>query len=563
MTSRQSRSVEDQFASQLLQLSIDVSIAVDERGVILAATNSISDLFGWSREDASGRNIRELISESSLEQFDHYVVESLGTASGAARNMMARRKDGSCFATELTLKPVDDPADQIQFIGVFRDCSEQRKSQNKLDEYVERLKQSRREMKRKDFQLKSAMSIVDRANQAKSEFLANMSHEIRTPMTAILGYSDLLKEHSNGQEQQELIEIIQNNGAHLLQVINDILDLSKIEMGDFAIRKVHCSPLRVLREVIDEYQPQASQKGLSLQTRYQKSIPESIQTDPARLKQVLSNLISNAIKFTNTGHIELDVRMSAQSPLDRILQFSLSDTGIGIPAEKLKTIFDPFTQADSSTSRNYGGTGLGLTLSRKLVQILGGNLTVQSTLDRGSVFTVTLHLEPDEDQLLSHGLGFQFETADSNRKDITSPEMDQRSCGNAEKILLVDDTPEIRRLFTYLLNKMGLNVKTASNGKEAVDQIQTAVAQNAAFDLILMDMQMPVMSGYEAVRLLREQEIPVPVIAITAHALVADREKCLAAGCTDYLSKPVKFDVLYEMVQRYLPARAMLQLNHN
>ncbi|QDT28267.1 Autoinducer 2 sensor kinase/phosphatase LuxQ [Gimesia panareensis] len=561
MTSRQVKSVEHHFAEQLLNMSLDASVAVDESGDILAATKSICDLFGWKREDATGQNIRHLISESSLEQFDHYIVECLGAETGPSQNMMGKRKDGSCFPIELTLREVDDPQDQIHFIGVFKDISEQRKSQNKLDEYVERLKQSRREMKRKDFQLKSAMSIVERANQAKSEFLANMSHEIRTPMTAILGYTDILKENPGNHENLELIEIIQNNGSHLLQVINDILDLSKIEMGDFEVRKVRCSPIRILQEVIDEYQPRASQKGLSLQAHYQESLPETIQTDPGRLKQVLANLVSNAVKFTSEGRIELEVRMCSQSRQDRILQFSVADTGIGIPAEKLKHIFEPFTQADSSTSRNYGGTGLGLTLSHKLVQLLGGNLRVQSALNRGSVFSVTLNVGSEVDLQAGQELGFRFnsENADSG---LSAEENLQLRRENQGTILLVDDTPEIRRLFTYLLNKMGLEVKTASNGKEAVEQVNAAVEQNKAFDLILMDMQMPVMSGYEAVQLLREQEIQIPVIAITAHALVSDREKCLTAGCTDYLSKPVKFDVLFEMVQRYLPARAVLQLNH-
>lgn len=561
MTSRQVKSVEDQFAEQLLNMSLDASVAVDEGGNILAATKSICDLFGWKRENATGQNIRRLISESSLEQFDHYIVECLGAETRLSQNMMGKRKDGSCFPIELTLREVDDPQDQIHFIGVFRDISEQRKSQNKLDEYVERLKQSRREMKRKDYQLKSAMSIVERANQAKSEFLANMSHEIRTPMTAILGYTDILKDNPGNHKNLELIEIIQNNGSHLLQVINDILDLSKIEMGDFEIRKVRCSPTRILQEVIDEYQPGASQKGLSLQARYQESLPETIQTDPGRLKQVLANLVSNAVKFTSEGRIELEVRMCSQSRQDRILQFSVTDTGIGIPAEKLKHIFEPFTQADSSTSRNYGGTGLGLTLSHKLVQLLGGNLRVQSTLNRGSVFSVTLNVGSEVDLQAGQELGFRFNSENADR-ERSAEELLQHRRENQGTILLVDDTPEIRRLFTYLLNKMGLEVKTSSNGKDAVEQVNAAVEQKQSFDLILMDMQMPVMSGYEAVRLLREQEIQIPVIAITAHALVSDREKCLTAGCTDYLSKPVKFDVLFEKVQRYLPARAVLQLNH-
>ncbi|MCA9017377.1 MAG: response regulator, partial [Planctomycetaceae bacterium] len=351
------------------------------------------------------------------------------------------------------------------------------------------------------------------------------------------------------------------NGTHLLQIINDILDISKIEMGDFEILKARCSPRLVIQEVINAFQAKAAEKGLSIQTKFQDVIPETIQTDPQRLKQVLWNLVSNAVKFTESGRVEVEVRVFSQSQNDRVLQYIVTDTGIGIPAEKVKHIFEPFAQADSSTSRNYGGTGLGLTLSFKLVQLLGGNLSVQSTVDQGSVFCVALKVGEAESASSINKPSQRFSLSGPVRQILAEQKPKSARGEYKGKVLLVDDTKEIRKLFSYMLNKMGLEVVTASNGKEAVDLVNGMASQHDPYDMILMDMQMPVMNGYEATRLLRNQGNQIPIIAITAHALVSDREKCLAAGCTEYLSKPIKYEVLHEMVHCYLPETTAMLSN--
>ncbi|MFH1301470.1 MAG: response regulator [Planctomycetota bacterium] len=556
MTSNQVNLIDNHLARQILKFSIDVTVAIDEKGVLLATSDSIYQSFGWNLEEIIGKNIRLLISEPYLKNYDCYLAESLGSGetnrTRQSQQILARRKDNSCFPCELTIGTLDESKEPKRYLGIIRDITERLKSQNKLDEYLERLKQSRRELKRKNYELKSAQKSVEQANQAKSEFLANMSHEIRTPMTAILGYLEILKENPGPEENLELIEIIQSNGTHLLEVINDILDLSKIEMGNFEIKKVQCSPMKILQHVIDLYAAKATKKGLSIQSRFHDSVPETIQTDPLRLKQVLSNLVSNAIKFTESGNIDLEVRVYSQSKQDRLLQYIVSDTGIGIPAEKMKTIFEPFAQADSSTSRNYGGTGLGLTLSHKLVQLLGGNLTVQSTVNQGSLFAVTINVGHESSLTQQIKLSSSLSLVSSDRQ-VQSRRNYKAAQGDLKgKVLLVDDTKEIRKLFSYMLNKMGLEVVTASNGKEAVELLNEAANRNELFNVILMDMQMPVMNGYEATRLLRGQENQTPIIAVTAHALVSDREKCLDAGCTEYLSKPIKYEVLHEMVHRYL-----------
>tara|TARA_R110002111_G_scaffold258083_1_gene326812 strand:+ start:40861 stop:42558 length:1698 start_codon:yes stop_codon:yes gene_type:complete len=560
MTSNQVNQIDNHLARQILKFSIDVSVAIDEKGLVLKTSDSIYQTFGWKPEEIIGENIRLLMSEPYLKDNDCYLAECLGSGdtsrAGQAQQILARRKDNSCFPCELTIASFDDAQNPKRYIGIIRDITERLKSQNKLDEYLERLKQSRRELKRKNYELKSAQKNVERANQAKSEFLANMSHEVRTPMTSILGYTEILKEKSGSRDNLELIEIIQSNGTHLLEVINDILDISKIEMGNFEIKKVHCSPTQVLQNVIEQYASKASKKGLSIQSKYHDSVPETIQTDPLRLKQVLSNLVSNAIKFTESGSIDLEVRAFFQSKNDRLLQYIVSDTGIGIPAEKLKKIFDPFAQADSSISRNYGGIGLGLTLSHKLVQLLGGNLTVQSTVNQGSLFAVTLNVGHESNLIEQMKLNRSLSSVRPASQVHSSRNKKAASGDLKGRVLLVDDTKEIRKLFSYMLNKMGLDVVTASNGKEAVELVNEAANRNDYFNVILMDMQMPVMNGYEATRYLRGQENQIPIIAITAHALVSDREKCLDAGCTEYLSKPIKYEVLHEMVDRYLTEKA-------
>ncbi|QDT43510.1 Autoinducer 2 sensor kinase/phosphatase LuxQ [Gimesia alba] len=563
MTSNQVSYNHNQIARQLLIFSRDVSVAIDARGLILLSSESIKHAFGWSAKEVVGKEFCLLLSDPYLNSYEQFLVDCPDSAKlkGQTQQIIAKRKDGSCFPCELTMSRVDGSQNQIHYIAIIRDISEQLRTQNKLDDYLERLKQSRRELKRKDYELKAAQKNVVRANQAKSEFLANMSHEIRTPMTAILGYAEILKENPVAPDNVELIEIIQNNGTHLLQVINDILDISKIEMGDFEILKVNCSPKVVLQDVIDAFRMKAAEKGLSIHTKCQDSIPELIQTDPLRLKQVLWNLVSNAVKFTETGRIDIEVRVFSQSQNDRVLQYIVSDTGIGIPAEKVKHIFEPFAQADSSTSRNYGGTGLGLTLSHKLVRLLGGNLSVQSIVDQGSVFCVALNVGESVQTTLKKTQNHRFNLGDSVRQDSHDRQINKTRREHKGRVLLVDDTKEIRKLFSFMLNKMGIAVMTASNGKEAVELVNDESNQDEPYDMILMDMQMPVMNGYEATQLLRDQGNQIPIIAITAHALVSDREKCLAAGCTEYLSKPIKYEVLHEMVHCYLPETTAMLSN--
>lgn len=559
MSSRQTVYCKKHFSEQILNFCIDVVIAMTEDGRILMASPSIESAWGWSTEEIAGKYIRELLTEASSQPCLHCFSECVVSGKSAFCELVVKRKDQSCSLYELILHQLADSYEGAQFIGIFRDISERFRFQDQQAEYLGRLKQTRRELKRKEFELKSALSMVEQAIQAKNDFLSNMSHEIRTPMTAIIGYSEVLKESVIQPEQHDLIETIQRNGDHLLQVINDILDISKIELGQYELKTEACSPVKILQDVIAAHQPKAVQKGLRLLTNIHESIPVTIQSDPMLLKQVLNNLVCNAVKFTDNGFVQIEIRAFTRSNFERLLQFNVADSGIGISQDNLKRIFDPFTQADNSVSRPYNGTGLGLTLSQKLVQLLGGKLSVQSTVNQGSVFSVTLNAGNKTSENPKTGRWLDLD----NQKTLSLTSTDVREEGNSTtekgRVLLVDDTQEIRRLFSYMLAKMGLEVVTASNGREAIEKIQQAEGQGEPYDLILMDMQMPVMDGYEATRFLRSQNHQIPVIAITAHTLISDREKCIAAGCSDYLGKPVKFDALSEMVSRYLTAMPELQ----
>jgi len=401
-------------------------------------------------------------------------------------------------------------------------------------------------------ELARTRDAAEAANRAKSEFLANMSHEIRTPMTAILGYIDLLSESCHRRCSTiepglgDPMAVISQNAHHLLQIIDDVLDLSKIEAGKLVVERMNCSPHALIAEVASLMQLHASAKGLTLTVEIQGRLPESIQSDPTRLRQILLNLLGNAVKFTTQGKIGLVVWLDQTSPVSPMLQIEVSDTGIGMSAEMLDRLFLPFTLADSSTRRQYGGTGLGLTISRRLVELLGGQITVQSTLGQGSRFTVRIPTGPLKDvRLLESPQAFVLPSHAPASDPSESKALSLEGC----RTLLAEDGPDNQRLIACLLKKAGAEVAVAENGRAAVDLALASQAEGRPFDVILMDMQMPVMDGYEAVRTLRSHCWPGPILALTAHAMAEDRQKCLDAGCNDYLTKPVARAKLVEAVR--------------
>jgi signal transduction histidine kinase len=381
------------------------------------------------------------------------------------------------------------------------------------------------------------------ANEAKSNFLANMSHEIRTPMNAILGYVDLLCDPDvPGEEQRKYADIIRQSGEHLLTVLNDVLDISKIEAGRMTQQAVEVSAFELARDVVTLMQSAAMEKDLELVLEIPEAVPTHFESDPIRVRQVLLNLIGNSIKFTSQGTVRLRIGYDATAPPEaRQLSFGVVDTGVGIESENLAHIFDAFSQVDSSSTRTKGGTGLGLAISKRLAQMLGGDIDVESTPGEGSTFTLRLPVDVGhQDELV------RYEESDL-ALEATRKERRDGGEGFTGRVLLVEDVPFNQFLLSTMLKKAGAEVVVADNGKEGVDAALAARDEGRPFDIVLMDMQMPVMDGYEASRCLRDEGYPAPIIALTAHAMAGDRQKCLDAGCTDYTTKPIDRRLLLEM----------------
>jgi len=397
--------------------------------------------------------------------------------------------------------------------------------------------------------LKQAKEAADAANRAKSEFLANMSHEIRTPMTAILGYADLMLEpEQTPSDQLNSLNTIRRSGAHLLTVINDILDLSKIEASEMKMEQIACAPCQIMADIASSMPVKAKEKNLAFEVKLDGMIPQTIQSDPTRLRQILTNLVGNAIKFTEAGGVRLIVSLAdpADSANPR-LKFDVIDSGIGMTPVQMERLFQPFAQGDSSTTRKYGGTGLGLTISRRLAHALGGEITVNSTPGQGSIFTLTIATG----SLAGIRLLSRCSEAIAELGQLHAPDA-VRLDG---RILLAEDGLDNQALISHYLRKAGAEVAIADNGRIACEMVAQAMndANAPDFDVILMDMQMPELDGYGAAAKLRSRGYRGPIIALTAHAMAADRDKCIRAGCTDYLTKPVTRQVLLETVRRHLP----------
>ena len=406
--------------------------------------------------------------------------------------------------------------------------------------------------------LREARARSDDANRSKTEFLANMSHEIRTPMSAILGYADLLEDPTLTERQRsEHVGTIKRNGEQLLAIINDILDISKIEAGRMLVERIGTSPHEVLKEVAGLMRVKAEAKGIDLRLECATPVPETIQTDPTRLRQILVNLVGNAIKFTELGHVAVVLGFEA-SGAGGTIRFAVEDTGIGMNSEQLRHCFTAFTQADASVTRRFGGTGLGLRISQRLADMLGGEITVRSEPGVGSTFTLSIDAGEIRDvRLLEH---YMFE-ADSRAGRLAGAGDTPARPLDGIRILLMEDGPDNLRLISTHLRACGANVTTARNGLEGMAHLTTTGTPDGglldplSLDAILSDMQMPEMDGYTTVSLLREKGCDLPIVALTAHAMPEDEQRCLDAGCDAYAAKPLSRDQLVAIVLRAMEGR--------
>ena len=497
----------------------------------LAVNDAAVHHYGYSREEFLNLTVMDIRPPEDVTK----LLENLGTRSQGVDifcGLRHRKKDGKIIDVEVS-------AHELVFAGrkarlvLTSDITERKWAQEQLNDYAQQLKRGNRE-------LAEALQVAREAVEMKSRFLANMSHEIRTPMNGVLGMTEFLLATTLDPEQQEYAESAKKSAEALLTVINDILDFSKIEAGKLTLERLPFDVMSTVQEVTMLLAHRARAKSVDLAFSIAPEVPRCASGDPGRLRQILTNLVGNAIKFTAKGEVRIAVRLEAQDTRSATIRFEVKDTGIGIPPEEQHRLFESFVQGDSSTTRRYGGTGLGLAISKQLAEMMGGNIGVESEQGRGSVFWFTVCLEAHP------GIAKSTPTAEPV---FRAPA--QRLRLNAARILIAEDNMINQKIAFRILQKAGCQADVVANGRDAV-----AAAARNDYDLILMDVQMPEMDGFEATSAIRAFESGhrrTPIIAMTANAMSGDREKCLQAGMDDYVSKPIRVPDLERALGRWLP----------
>ena len=532
----------------------------DATGKIVCVNDEFCKISGYTREELLGRDHRIINSRTHSKEFWQQMWKTI-TAGDAWRGEVCNQtKAGTMYWVDSIIAPLMGVDGKTKkYVSIRFDITERKRAEAALKESHANLLVARAdaeelatELTIRNQELEFERQRAEAANRSKSEFLANMSHEIRTPMTAIMGYADLLAEEVNAgqslEQRLEAVQIIKRNGAHLLGIIDDILDLSKVEAGKQTVESLACSPSAIVEDVMSLMRVRSQAKGLTLDVVYETNLPARFQTDPTRLRQILVNLVGNAIKFTEVGRVRLIVRfIGGRAPS---LEFDVVDAGIGMTPQQQSHLFQPFVQADTTMTRKFGGTGLGLTICKRLAQMLGGDVSVvESVPGIGSRFRVAVATGPLDG----------VEMIDPTSKDLPRDEKTLAAKAPVPshslegcRILLAEDGPDNQQLIAFIIRKAGAVVTVVEDGQLAVDSASEAVAAGRPFHVILMDMQMPVLDGYGAVALLRERGYHGPIVALTAHSTSGDREKCIAAGCDDYTTKPINKTTLISICLKWI-----------
>ena len=505
------------YTRSLIESNIDAIMTTDPAGIITDVNKQMEALTGCTRDELIGAPFKDYFTDPL--RAEAAIKRVLIEKSVTDYELTARARDGKQTVVSYNATTFYDRKRTLQ--GVFaaaRDVTER---------------------KRVEVELQLAKAAAESASRTKSDFLASMSHEIRTPMNVLLGIADILAKTDLTPEQDRYVQIFRRSGDNLLNLINDILDLSKVEASQLELEQTGFSLTDHLEKVMEMVAPRAQEKGLALVWNIAPTVSTNLVGDPTRLRQVLLNLLGNAIKFTESGEVSLKVEPDANTAVPTALRFTVSDSGIGIAEQKLGRIFERFTQADSSTTRRFGGSGLGLTISRRLVELMGGRIWVQSVVDKGSVFAFAVPLEV---------------SSASNRPAAAPAGAGPAAAIPPLRILLAEDSPDNCIITVAYLEDTPHQLDIAETGAIACHMFKAK-----PYDMVLMDRQMPVMDGLTATRAIRAWELanqlpPTPIIALTASALKGDREMCLAAGCTAFLTKPIKQEVLLQAIMDNAPA---------
>jgi PAS domain S-box-containing protein len=516
--------VQESYFKSLFENSPEAIVMLDNEFRIISINSSFERIFQYRIDEIRNRNITEVICEEKLYNESTYFKDSIKRGEFIRKEIKRRRKDGKIIDISFLGYPIISDGEQIGVYGIYSDLSkikeERREQEKKIQMYISTLK--------------SARLKAEETSKFKSQFIANMTHEIRTPMNGIVGIIELIEDTLLSDEQKEYFQLLRYSSDRLSSVINDVLDISKIEAGKLELRTVRFNIRKLLDNVARYYKIQAGRKGLSLNCVVDSNIPDFLLGDPDKLNQVLFNLLSNAVKFTETGHIDIDVKMIKKDNVTVSINFCISDTGIGIPKEKTERIFEDFYQLETIKNRKYGGTGLGLSISRKLVKLMGSDIIVESDFEKGCIFSFEIKF-------------YIYELQDNS---VVNGEEDQKLIQGIQpalNILVVEDESVNQKIFKSLLEKSKCNITVAESGKEALK-----ILERRLFDVILMDIYMPDMDGCEAAKLIRKREAATggytPIIAITAAVQEEDRKKYLRAGIECCIAKPCGRDQIYSAI---------------